>query len=179
MKYEMHAFFQILLSKFKGGSMKQNALVTFRSTPFSPLYLFTKEFERDYFDNPELGINLDEGINYLETDEAYLATVDIPGVNPADLSIELIENKIIITGERKKLSNKNNNETKKYNFSLNIPKSISEDSINAHYENGVLSLTLPKQAEQKNKRKIDISTGKLPSSWCNFLNFKKAEVEKN
>lgn len=158
--------------------MKQNALVTFRNSPFSPFYLLTKEFERDYFDNPELGINLDEGINFLETDEAYLATVDIPGVNPGDLSIELIENKIIITGERKNLLNKNNNETKKYNFSLRIPKSIAEDSINAHYENGVLSLTLPKQAEQKNKRKIDISTGEKPKSWSNFLSFKKTEAEK-
>lgn len=158
--------------------MKQNAFVTLSGSSFSPMYLLRKELERDFFGEQNSIEDREQRLNYLETDDAYLATIDIPGVNPVDVNIDLMENNLTVNAERKFLLAKDSNQIKKYNYSLNLPKNIQAELISAHYENGVLSLTIPKNLENKSKKKIEVSTGAKPKSWSNFLNFKKAEIDK-
>ena len=113
----------------------------------------------------------------METDEAFLASLDIPGVNFSDINIELEDNRLTISAERKNPFGRNGESVKKYSQTLTLPKNIEEEKINAHYENGVLSLTLPKMADHKYKKKIQVLTGPKPKTWSNFLNFKKSETE--
>lgn len=154
--------------------MRQRAILTFGQQPFSPFTILARELNRGL--ESELYQNL-EAPQFFETEEAFLASMDIPGVNFSDINIEIEEKEMIISAERKNPFDKTGEMTKKYSQVFTMPKNIEEDKINAHYENGVLSLTLPKMAEQKTKKKIQVLTGQKPKTWTNFLNFKKNDVE--
>lgn len=154
--------------------MRQRAILTFGEQPFSPYAYLAKELNREFEKN--LYQNYDAP-QFLEVEKGFLASLDIPGVNFSDINIELEDNRLIISAERKNPFDKNGESKKRYNQVLTLPKNIEVDKINAHYENGVLSLTLPKIEEQKYKKKIQVLTGQKPASWTNFLNFKKNETE--
>lgn len=154
--------------------MRQRTILTFGEQPFSPFASLARELNRELQKEMYQG---QEAPQFLETDEAFLASLDIPGVNFSDINIELEDNRLIISAERKNPFDKTGESTKKYSQTFALPKNIEEDSINAHYENGVLSLTLPKMPNHKIKKKIQVLTGQKPKSWSNFLNFKKNETE--
>ena len=75
-----------------------------------------------------------------------------------DLSIEVKDNVLTLSGERK-----HEEETKKENFhriersygkfsrSFALPDSVKVDKVKAHYKDGVLEISLPKVAEAKRK----------------------------
>lgn len=154
--------------------MRQRTFLTFGEQPFSPFASLArelnKELEKEMYQRYEAP-------QFLETDEAFLASLDVPGVNFSDINIELEDNRLIISAERINPFDKTGEATKKYRQTLTLPKNIEEEKILAHYENGVLSLTLPKMADYKTKKKIQVITGQKPKSWSNFLNFKKNEAE--
>ncbi len=154
--------------------MRQRAILTFGQHPFTPLTGLAREVAREM--ERELAQNY-ESPQYYETDDAFLASMDIPGVTFSDISIELEEDRLSIFAERKSPFDKTGEKTKKYSQVFTLPKNIDSEKINAHYENGVLSLTLPKSADHKAKKKIQISTGQKPKSWSNFLSFGKSETE--
>lgn len=154
--------------------MRQRAILTFGEQPFSPFASLARELNREL--EKEFYTNY-EAPQLLETEEAFLASLDIPGVNFSDINIELEDNKLTISAERKNPFDKSGESVKKYSQVLTLPKNIEEDKISAHHENGVLSLTIPKMADQKYKKKIQVLTGQRPKSWSNFLSFKKSENE--
>ena len=154
--------------------MRQRTILTFEEQPFSPFASLARELNREL----EKEMYQDYGApQFLETEEAFLASLDIPGVNFSDINIELEDNRLIISAERKNPFDKTGQSTKKYNQTFILPKNIEEEKINAHYDNGVLSLTIPKMADHKTKKKIQVITGQKPKNWSNFLNFKKNEAE--
>lgn len=155
--------------------MRQKTILTFGQQPFSPFTLLAKELSRGL--EEELYQNM-EAPQYFETEEAFLASLDMPGVTFSDINIEIEDNKMIITAERKHPFDKTGEMTRKYAQTLSLPKNIEEEKISAHYENGVLSLTLPKMDEQKTRKKIEVLTGQKPKTWSTLLNFKKTETEK-
>lgn len=154
--------------------MRQRAILTFGEQPFSPYAYLAKELNRDL--EKALFQNY-EAPQFLEVEEGFLASLDMPGVSFSDINIELEDNKLTISADRKNPFDKTGESVKKYNQTLTLPKNIEADKISAHYENGVLSLTLPKMAEQKYKKKIQVLTGQKPTNWTNFLNFKKSQTE--
>lgn len=154
--------------------MRQRAILTFGEQPFSPYAYLAKELNRELDKSMYQSY---EAPQFLETEEGFLASLDIPGVNFSDINIELEDNRLTISADRKNPFDKTGESVKKYNQALTLPKNIEVDKISAHYENGVLSLTLPKMAEQQYKKKIQVLTGQKPSSWTNFLNFKKSSNE--
>ncbi|QDK42560.1 hypothetical protein DOM21_14095 [Bacteriovorax stolpii] len=113
--------------------------------------------------------------NFRENEEAYFTTIDMPGVNSSDIAIDMEENIIRVSAERKDAFDKET-VVRKYDYIINVPKNVDRDKISAHYENGVLNLALHKTVQDKAKKKITISTGEKPKSWSDFLNFKKHEA---
>lgn len=93
-----------------------------------------------------------------ETDDAYLVELDVPGMNKEDIELTTMENVLTIKGERK---NEHHDEGKGYRRferryggfqrSFEIPGGFNGDKVEAHYENGVLRVTLPKREEAKPK----------------------------
>jgi HSP20 family protein len=95
----------------------------------------------------------------IETDESYLLSVDLPGIKKEDIKIEVVENTIVISGERqvqKRTENeKFQHSEKNYGYfkrSFSLPKSVDANAIQALHQDGVLEVTLPKTQEVKIKK---------------------------
>ena len=99
-----------------------------------------------------------------EDDKGYTVLADLPGVKKKDISVSLENGVLSITGEKhveketgKKGGKKHRMERFHGTFSrrFTLPGEVMEDKVEARYEDGVLSLTIPK-AEEAKPRSVDI-----------------------
>ena len=97
-----------------------------------------------------------------ETDEAFALKSALPGLSPEDLSIEVSDGYLKLSAERSNEAPEGyraiRQERKSVSFEQNIklgPK-VAPENIEASFENGILTVTLPKRAEQK-PRQITIN----------------------
>lgn len=102
-----------------------------------------------------------------ESPESYLMSIDLPGMKKEDIKIEMVNNLLTISGERKRQtladsSHKIQRYEKSYGFfkrSFSLPNTVETDRVEARYENGQLELYLPKVQAAK-PRQIEIHSGK-------------------
>jgi len=97
-------------------------------------------------------------VDMYEIDDAVVVKSTIPGIKPEDLDISIASDTLTIRGETKaeeevKGENYIRRERRYGSFSrsLTIPVSIVADRAEAEFENGVLTLTLPKAEDVKPK----------------------------
>ena len=97
-----------------------------------------------------------------ETDEEYLVMADLPGVKSDDVTIEVNEQVLTISGSRAPIETGEAQTLERpygsFVRSLSLPSGVDNDSIVADYTDGVLTLHIPKPAEAKPK-KIAIAAG--------------------
>lgn len=93
-----------------------------------------------------------------ENDKEFVISVDLPGVPKKDVTVNFENNRLTISGERKKDMKEDKEgliRREKYygNFyrSFLIPKYIKSDMISAAYKDGILTIRLPKTEESKPK----------------------------
>lgn len=101
-------------------------------------------------------------VDIIETADAFMLDVDLPGVHSEDVSIEFKDGVLTLSADRtcdeetgERLVNEF--ESCGYERSFTISTPVNEDAITADYRQGVLHLVLPK-AESVKPRKIAIST---------------------
>lgn len=87
---------------------------------------------------------------YEDKDNAYVRA-ELPGFNREDISVEMVEDYLNLAA-----THKDGDQSFALNRSVAIPEAVQADKVSATYENGVLTVTLPKQ-EQAKPRKINIS----------------------
>jgi HSP20 family protein len=104
-------------------------------------------------------------MDLLETDEDFVLRADLPGMTESDVNIELEDNVLTVSGERKA-----EHEDKREGFhrverafgsfsrSLTLPKGVDPEAVSASFNDGVLEVRIPKP-EQRKPRKIAIGTG--------------------
>jgi HSP20 family protein len=93
-----------------------------------------------------------------ESDKAYLISIDLPGMEKKDISIETSGNRLVISGERKEESENKEGSKKSYrqfNQSFSLPDDANLEAISATSTNGVLKITVPKTGKKVSK-KIEI-----------------------
>lgn len=104
---------------------------------------------------------------YLSEDEnSYIVHATMPGVKPDDVQINVHGNTLTIRGESRSEENQERHnylmrERRAVSFhrSVTLPGAVNADQAEAHYENGVLTLTLPKAEAAKPKQiKVQSST---------------------
>ena len=100
--------------------------------------------------------------NMKENDREYTLEFDIPGIDKNDIKIEVVDNRITISGERKISSEGKDDkhylsETNYGSFmrSFHLPTAIDENKVDATYEDGVLQVKVPK-SESSHSRKIKV-----------------------
>jgi HSP20 family protein len=104
-------------------------------------------------------------MDLVETDDHYVLRADLPGVSEGDVPLEVDENVLTISGERKS-EHKETNEGYyrveraygSFSRTLALPEGVDADSINANFDRGVLEVQIPKP-EQRKPRKVEISVG--------------------
>jgi HSP20 family protein len=87
---------------------------------------------------------------YEDKDNTYVRA-ELPGVNREDISVEMVEGYLNLSASRK-----DGEQSFSLSRSIAIPEQVQADKVVASYENGVLTVTLPKQ-EQAKPRKINIA----------------------
>jgi HSP20 family protein len=96
-----------------------------------------------------------------ETGDEYVVMVDLPGIEPGDVTIEASDQVLTISGTRVPvdLGESQLSERAYGTFSrvMSLPQGVDGDTIQADCTNGVLTLRVPKPAQQK-PRKIAINT---------------------
>jgi len=105
-----------------------------------------------------------------ESDNELCVTADLPGVTPADVDLQIDRDVLTISGERK-----GENEQKQQNYHLmersygrfqrqvQLPFAPDPGQVRANFEHGVLTVRIPRQAEQQRSRRIEVRTGAEPS----------------
>ncbi len=105
-------------------------------------------------------------VDIFETEHELVLKADLPDVNPQDLDIRVENNILTIRGERK-FENKVNEENYlrveraygSFSRSFSLANSVKSDAIRADYQNGVLTLSIPKREEAKPKQiKVNVGT---------------------
>jgi len=101
-------------------------------------------------------------VNTREDDKGYYIHADLPGVEKENIHIDLKDNVLTISGERKQkeeISEKDYYKLEsfygKFQRSFTVPDDADTDNIDASTENGVLNLLIPKAAPKESK-KIEI-----------------------
>lgn len=97
-----------------------------------------------------------------ETEDEYLVLLDVPGVKAQDVSIELNEQVLTISGSRVPVETGAAQVVERpfgsFVRTLTLPRGIDVDAVVADYQEGVLALHIPKPAGLKPKR-IAIGSG--------------------
>ncbi|MDI6881012.1 MAG: Hsp20/alpha crystallin family protein [Desulfitobacteriaceae bacterium] len=102
-------------------------------------------------------------VDIKDTEKAYVLEADLPGVNKEDLKLEFEDGRLTIMVERDERleSDKENylhRERRFYSTSRSFSfEDVNQDQISAKYENGVLSVTLPKSEIPSRNKRIQIS----------------------
>src|SRR3954451_21491407 len=104
-------------------------------------------------------------MDLVETDEQFVLRADLPGLSEDDVSIELEDNVITVSGERKA-----EHEARKEGYyrveraygafhrQLTLPEGVDPEAVEAAFDKGVLEVRIPKP-EQRKPRKVEIKAG--------------------
>ena len=104
-------------------------------------------------------------MDLLETDSDFVLRADLPGLSEQDVNIELEDNVLTISGERKAEHEERKEgyyrverASGSFSRSLTLPEGIDADAVQASFDSGVLEVRIPKPEERK-PRKVSISVG--------------------
>lgn len=103
-------------------------------------------------------------LDLAETADVFEVRVDLPGIKPEDVKLELHDGQLTISGKRDVSTERKDKNlhyveraTGTFVRTLALPLDVDSDKIDARYEHGVLHVTLPKSAKIQPK-KIEIRT---------------------
>ena len=104
-------------------------------------------------------------VDIFETEHELVVKADLPEVAPEDLDIRVENNILTIRGERKfekKVNEENYLRVERaygsFSRSFSLANTVNSEAIKADYQNGVLTLTVPKREEAKPKQ-IKVNVG--------------------
>ena len=117
--------------------------------------LFEQPFARFVRPSEDLG-NSSLSLDVVETGDTYVIKAAVPGIDPKDVEISVDEDVLTIRGEFNKQE-----ETSEENYlrreirygsfqrQLRLPPTVEPEKAEAHFENGLLKLSIPKKAEAR------------------------------
>jgi HSP20 family protein len=97
-----------------------------------------------------------------ETDDHFVLSFDMPGLSKDNIDIEIQGQQLMVSGERKQERGNGEGRSRfserrygRFERMVTLPAGVKTDEIEAQYENGVLTVAVPKAAEAK-RHKIKI-----------------------
>lgn len=126
-------------------------------------------FDHFFRDESGLAERFAPRINLAETENEYEVTMELPGMKPEDFEVELQNGQLLIRGEKR---NQEETTEKRFHrverfygqFQRVIPLAgpVNEGKISADYNDGVLTVSIPK-AEEAKPKKINVKSSKNSS----------------
>lgn len=123
-------------------------------------------FFKDWMGGSQLHNRVSPPVNIKELESAFAVELVAPGLTKEDFKIEVEKDLLTISSEAKAEQVKEDGKYTRREFVHNafkrvftLPDTVNEEGIQANYENGILTLMLPKkdEAQIKTKRMIEIS----------------------
>lgn len=100
-------------------------------------------------------------VNVAETDKEVVVTAELPGLEAKDVTLELEDNLLSLSGEMKSESEDKDRRwtcvertSGSFRREIELPGEIAADKVKATFERGVLTVTLPKAEPAEDKRKV-------------------------
>ena len=98
-------------------------------------------------------------MDLVEAEDHFLLKADLPGLSESDVSIEVQDGALTISGERTAEHEAREQGWYRierafgsFNRSLTLPEGVDPDAISANFDRGVLELRIPKPDERKPRR---------------------------
>ncbi len=134
------------------------------------LSLFNPTFASDIFDAFDRGLGLSSGavpqavysprVDVVETAQAYVMEMDLPGLTESDVEINLKDRVLSIASiqDAKKEENKKDDKveylirerrTVSFARKFTLPQDIDAEKVEANFKNGVLTITIPRKPESQ------------------------------
>ena len=123
-------------------------------------HFFDDEFVRDFFHAPPTANRMNTAApqaNVYETDDAFTLEIAAPGIARQDLKVNVDGKRLTVSYDH--AAENNSGQTGKtirrefvrssFSRTFSVPQSVSLEAVEAQFENGVLTLTLPKREEAK------------------------------
>ncbi|HWZ60176.1 MAG TPA: Hsp20/alpha crystallin family protein [Gemmatimonadaceae bacterium] len=142
----------------------------------APVFSLRREIDRLFEDT--FGQNSPTGVtawvpavNVREDDKELTFMVDLPGISPDQVEITNENGVLTIRGERKETRSEDDDKARyhmveqsygAFSRSFQLPQGLDQNKIDAQFENGVLTVHIPKAAIAQPKR-IEIKTGSQPA----------------
>jgi HSP20 family protein len=102
-------------------------------------------------------------VDVIEEDKSFEIHLAVPGMNKEDFKIDLNDNYLTISGERKFSKEKKENlyrsfETQYGSFSrsFSLPENVDGEKVTAQYNNGILVVNVPKDEKKTLKQSIKV-----------------------
>lgn len=95
-----------------------------------------------------------------ETSDAYMVEIELPGVKRDDVDIEVAGRRVTVHGERKEkervgILRRRERTVGRFHYEVTLPGDVDEEGVEAHLDDGVLTVRLPKP-ESARPRRIQI-----------------------
>lgn len=107
----------------------------------------------------------DVPVDVVDRGDAFLVTAELPGFGEDELTVELIDDRLRIEGERSS-GEEDEDLTGRYirrertretvTRSITLPEKVDESAVSATFDQGVLTVTLPKAADVEDGQEIEI-----------------------
>jgi HSP20 family protein len=145
----------------------KEAKMLYRMTTSSPVFGLRREIDRLFEDAfTRDGMSWTPAVDIKETESDLRVELELPGLKPEDVEITAENGVLTIRGEKR--SERKEDEQSRYHVvertygsfmrTFQLPQGVDEDQIAAEFDNGILSLRIPKAALPQ-PRRIQINPG--------------------
>jgi HSP20 family protein len=130
--------------------------------PFTEIETIREQLDKAFDQRPAARNNSEAAwrpaLELADAGDNFVLKAQLPGIDPKDIDVQVTREAISISGERRY---ENTDEKSgyvrsefrygKFHRVFSLPAHIQNDSVQAEYKDGILTLTLPKVAEARNK----------------------------
>lgn len=121
--------------------------------------LLCEGFDRPFNADSLRAPGLFPALNVWEEGDCLYTEAEIPGIDPKEIEIEVVDNVLTLRGEKKHERAEEGNgfhyverRYGSFNRSIELPTSVDSEKVSAEYKNGVLTVIMPKHPDSKPKR---------------------------
>ena len=120
---------------------------------------FELPFSSSFARTGQLFTGWSPALDLYQSNDNVVAVLELPGMRKEDIEISLHDGMLTVTGERKRESNSNGEKAERteryigrFRRSIALPTRVDAGKVSATYQDGILTVTLPKAEEVKPKQ---------------------------
>jgi HSP20 family protein len=92
-----------------------------------------------------------------ETDDAYAVEIELPGVKRDQVDLEIAGRRLTVRGERRErervgILRRRERVVGRFHYEVTLPGDVEEEGVEAHLDEGVLTIRVPKPASERPRR---------------------------